>query len=147
LRDKHIVMMICFFFQAEDGIRDRNVTGVQTCALPISIEKYSFFDKIENMMQHDIQWDLEKDLKMLAKKYQEIVASKKEMILISMREEGRFPVLDDAISRLPLSYRDTISNYFTEMMKKEKMKTIDADVAATNFLFINFGYFFLKDRL
>src|SRR5699024_1848356 len=26
-----------FFFQAEDGIRDRNVTGVQTCALPISI--------------------------------------------------------------------------------------------------------------
>src|SRR5699024_11730469 len=27
---------ISFFFQAEDGIRDRNVTGVQTCALPIS---------------------------------------------------------------------------------------------------------------
>src|SRR5437868_3806154 len=24
-----------FFFQAEDGIRPRNVTGVQTCALPI----------------------------------------------------------------------------------------------------------------
>src|SRR5437667_12853173 len=24
-----------FFFQAEDGIRDRDVTGVQTCALPI----------------------------------------------------------------------------------------------------------------
>src|SRR5699024_11675699 len=24
-----------FFFRAEDGIRDRNVTGVQTCALPI----------------------------------------------------------------------------------------------------------------
>src|SRR5215510_14160809 len=32
--------MICcyffFFFQAEDGIRDGHVTGVQTCALPIS---------------------------------------------------------------------------------------------------------------
>src|SRR2546429_1460492 len=26
----------CFFFQAEDGIRDVAVTGVQTCALPIS---------------------------------------------------------------------------------------------------------------
>src|SRR5207245_6141342 len=25
----------CFFFQAEDGIRDATVTGVQTCALPI----------------------------------------------------------------------------------------------------------------
>src|SRR5439155_4043964 len=27
---------LCFFFQAEDGIRDGHVTGVQTCALPIS---------------------------------------------------------------------------------------------------------------
>src|SRR5690348_18400562 len=27
---------ITFFFQAEDGIRDGRVTGVQTCALPIS---------------------------------------------------------------------------------------------------------------
>src|SRR5207249_12076745 len=26
------VWICCFFFQAEDGIRDRNVTGVQTCA-------------------------------------------------------------------------------------------------------------------
>src|SRR5699024_11535801 len=29
------VYLLCCFFQAEDGIRDRNVTGVQTCALPI----------------------------------------------------------------------------------------------------------------
>src|SRR3989441_11493612 len=29
--------MIFFFFQAEDGIRDKLVTGVQTCALPISL--------------------------------------------------------------------------------------------------------------
>src|SRR5437879_13257308 len=28
--------MLLFFFQAEDGIRDTSVTGVQTCALPIS---------------------------------------------------------------------------------------------------------------
>src|SRR5699024_11391573 len=37
--DLDSVFFLCFvffFFQAEDGIRDRNVTGVQTCALPIS---------------------------------------------------------------------------------------------------------------
>src|SRR2546430_7221793 len=28
---------VFFFFQAEDGIRDLTVTGVQTCALPISL--------------------------------------------------------------------------------------------------------------
>src|SRR6266540_5558872 len=33
---KALLMRPCFFFfQAEDGIRDRDVTGVQTCALPI----------------------------------------------------------------------------------------------------------------
>src|SRR5699024_11629278 len=32
-----------FFFQAEDGIRDRNVTGVQTCALPIYILIFNCF--------------------------------------------------------------------------------------------------------
>src|SRR5699024_12034123 len=30
-----LICYLLFFFQAEDGIRDRNVTGVQTCALPI----------------------------------------------------------------------------------------------------------------
>src|SRR5690606_39866498 len=30
-----IVLNYLFFFQAEDGIRDFHVTGVQTCALPI----------------------------------------------------------------------------------------------------------------
>src|SRR2546430_10271136 len=31
------VVWLHFFFQAEDGIRDLTVTGVQTCALPISV--------------------------------------------------------------------------------------------------------------
>src|SRR2546427_13246600 len=39
-----IVLGVCqffFFFQAEDGIRDLTVTGVQTCALPITVSEYS----------------------------------------------------------------------------------------------------------
>src|SRR6478609_10889791 len=37
-----VFLLVCFwcfffFFQAEDGIRDKLVTGVQTCALPISV--------------------------------------------------------------------------------------------------------------
>src|SRR5204863_3901990 len=33
-------IFLCFFFQAEDGIRDLYVTGVQTCALPILKSRY-----------------------------------------------------------------------------------------------------------
>src|SRR5258707_3521555 len=32
----NVLFLVFFFFQAEDGIRDIGVTGVQTCALPIS---------------------------------------------------------------------------------------------------------------
>ena len=34
--NRDVSYLIVFFFQAEDGIRDTSVTGVQTCALPIS---------------------------------------------------------------------------------------------------------------
>src|SRR5438034_1606175 len=36
------LIYVFFFFQAEDGIRDHCVTGVQTCALPIWRERMTF---------------------------------------------------------------------------------------------------------
>src|SRR2546426_7207212 len=42
--NQHVTRTHCicfFFFQAEDGIRDYKVTGVQTCALPISLRLMS----------------------------------------------------------------------------------------------------------
>ena len=41
-----VKLFFFFFFQAEDGIRDHCVTGVQTCALPISF--YQFLKYICN---------------------------------------------------------------------------------------------------
>ena len=43
--------MRCFFFQAEDGIRDRLVTGVQTCALPIWRELFAVADRKQHLYQ------------------------------------------------------------------------------------------------
>src|SRR5207244_9784489 len=45
----------CFFFQAEDGIRDDLVTGVQTCALPILDVRLALAEKVEvrSMDDHD----------------------------------------------------------------------------------------------
>ena len=42
-----------FFFQAEDGIRDWSVTGVQTCALPISV---LVFRRKKNTSKHGITY-------------------------------------------------------------------------------------------
>src|SRR5699024_12012725 len=47
-----VFLDILFFFQAEDGIRDRNVTGVQTCALPICGGKGYFVCKLTEETGH-----------------------------------------------------------------------------------------------
>ena len=36
-----VCLLFFFFFQAEDGIRDDLVTGVQTCALPILVDEWA----------------------------------------------------------------------------------------------------------
>src|SRR2546427_10642402 len=41
----HSYILLVFFFQAEDGIRDLTVTGVQTCALPILFERFDALGK------------------------------------------------------------------------------------------------------
>src|SRR5882762_5927340 len=38
--------LFAFFFQAEDGIRDSSVTGVQTCALPIWVRDAGFGNRV-----------------------------------------------------------------------------------------------------
>ena len=47
---------MCFFFQAEDGIRDRLVTGVQTCALPI-FAMPAFFASLTDCLDHHLLRD------------------------------------------------------------------------------------------
>src|SRR5260370_28716325 len=43
-----VFLISVFFFQAEDGIRDSSVTGVQTCALPIWFQRvFSYFPGIQ----------------------------------------------------------------------------------------------------
>ena len=46
------VFLCFFFFQAEDGIRDRLVTGVQTCALPIYIDFVNNEKDLEEVIRY-----------------------------------------------------------------------------------------------
>src|SRR2546429_1640773 len=45
---KEITLFLFFFFQAEDGIRDVAVTGVQTCALPIFQKNFNYHNRSDN---------------------------------------------------------------------------------------------------
>src|SRR5438552_12700545 len=56
MRGEYRIFMF-FFFQAEDGIRDDLVTGVQTCALPIDITQWA--DGVQRLdAKHAGDWEL-----------------------------------------------------------------------------------------
>src|SRR5207248_2615330 len=85
---------VFFFFQAEDGIRDRTVTGVQTCALPIS-----YVEEIAGDHIRDVAW-------ILAHHWKEAGESSKavtylilaaERALESMAKDEAIRLYDDAV--------------------------------------------------
>lgn len=111
------------------------------------IEKYGSVDSFENIFEKIIIWEIEHDLKMLVKKYQSLLEQKKTVILLSLKEAGKFPELDALINHIPLKYIQLLENYFATMMEKGKIKKADPFTVATNFAFINFGYFLMKTRM
>lgn len=110
------------------------------------IQKYGFIDLLENTFEEKIIWDVEKDLKMLVKEYQVLLEKKKTVILLSLKEAGKFPELDALINQIPQKNIKILINYFEKMIKKEKIKKVDSSTVATNFVFMNFGYFLMKAR-
>src|SRR5260370_25418597 len=52
-------IVYCFFFQAEDGIRDSSVTGVQTCALPICFDE-NVARVVEAVKERELRAQIEK---------------------------------------------------------------------------------------
>src|SRR5437879_10153369 len=71
-------LFLFFFFQAEDGIRDTSVTGVQTCALPISTiqqaaaEESAVLDRGSQISQRQCAGCHERATRSSAPSYQEI---------------------------------------------------------------------------
>src|SRR5690606_25232690 len=95
-----------FFFQAEDGIRDFHVTGVQTCALPISSRIPSLQHHFFSLMSREIQEDRALHMLLSKKSADDRIASLLTTIAARQQRRG----LSNRIFRLPMSRYD-IANY------------------------------------
>jgi len=111
------------------------------------VEKFSYIDFISQALKEEIVWDLEKDLHMIASLYQEQMDKKRDIIMVSIKEAAAFPELERMVAPIPTKYKQILVDYFQVMMQRGLMREIDAELVATNFFFLNFGYMLLKTRL
>lgn len=111
-----------------------------------AVESLSQNIAIDKLTHEEMTWDLEHDLLIIAKGYHAYIEKMKDLILISFREAGMFPELNETIALIPKQLKESLVSYFIEMSKRGKLIETDMEAQAMNFIWMNFGYFLSNSR-
>ncbi|KFN02327.1 TetR/AcrR family transcriptional regulator [Bacillus clarus] len=111
-----------------------------------AVAEFSYVPHLKQFLQTEIVWELETDLKNLARHYHKFLNEVKDIISIGIREAGEFPELDEEISKIPKGLREELMIYFAKMQEKGKIIDTNIEAQVMNFIWINFGYFLSKLR-
>ena len=111
-----------------------------------SVEFLSRNIVLKKLMHEEMTWNLEHDLLLIAEGYHRYIEKMKDLILISFREAGMFPELNETIALIPKQLKDDLVSYFIEMNKRGRLIETDMEAQAMNFIWMNFGYFLSNSR-
>src|SRR5690606_22832512 len=95
-----------FFFQAEDGIRDFHVTGVQTCTLPICVDPESLYNVVKNFKwgnfkNTDVHFDQTSTSNIIG--YRNSAGRAAEALALSGQKQKALEILDLVSREIPVS--------------------------------------------
>src|SRR5256885_4291461 len=108
-RSSSITIRSSFFFQAEDGIRDYKVTGVQTCALPICAR--AGIDAQRPLLTYIGRVAHEKNIGFLVQVFRRVLASVPEALLVIAGEGPARASLRRQVAHLGLEGRVHFAGY------------------------------------
>src|SRR5256885_16538020 len=91
-----------FFFQAEDGIRDYKVTGVQTCALPIFKSEFGALDIFVNNARPEVATFYEGPMTIGLDMFDFAINSQAKAFLVGVQEA--VPMLRDGGRIIAMTY-------------------------------------------
>lgn len=100
----------------------------------------------EHFFEIEPTWDLEKDLTQYVNKYNQILNKNRDFILISFKEMGTFPKLDQLITSIPREVKERLIDYFTEMHRQGKVIEANFEAVVLNLLWLLFGSFLSRTR-
>lgn len=112
-----------------------------------AIQTFSSRMQLLPIIEHDMAWNLERDLLTIAKLYHSFVTKYEALILIGIRETVDFPEINEEVAQIPIKLKTIIINYLSEMKKRGKLaEKINIEIQAMNFIWLNFGYFLTQTR-
>ncbi|GIN21896.1 MAG TPA: TetR/AcrR family transcriptional regulator [Bacillus bacterium] len=111
------------------------------------IDKYSYGPVLQETIQFDITYELERDLLHFSSKYFQSMLPIKDLVLIAFKEVGTFPEIDEEIANIPRFLKEQLMGYFSEMKKRGKILDVNVEEASLSFIAVNFGHFISHIRL
>jgi AcrR family transcriptional regulator len=100
----------------------------------------------EHFFEVEPTWNLEQDITQFVKKYNQILNRNKDFILISFKETGTFPKLDQLITSIPREVKQRLIDYFHEMHRQGKVIETNFEAVVLNLLWLLFGSFLSRTR-
>lgn len=114
--------------------------------LDAALDKFAYSPHLVKIIQEKITWDLEHDLMVMAESYHNYMNEIKDIVLISFREAGLYPELNETLIEFPKQVKTNLVYYLNEMKRRNKIIDTDIELQAMNFIWLNFGYIISKSR-
>lgn len=104
------------------------------------VDRYSYVPGIHQVFD-SLTGELPSDLIHVARAYQQFMEHNGEMVLIGLRETGRFPDLDEKTAAIPIQLKELLTGYLTRMHERGVIRRTDFEAAAMTFIWMNLGFF------
>lgn len=106
-----------------------------------AFQNTSYVPRVLTALRNEIQGDLESDLLMIARLYQQLLAENSDLILISIKEADYFPELKKEVVNVPIQIKMGLVQYFEKMRSENKLVDTNLEAQALLFIWLNFSYF------
>lgn len=120
--------------------------GSKQNLLESAYERFDYSQEITKFFNTKLVWILETDLRLISQTYHEMMNRKRNLIIISMKEEGTLPGFKERANKHTRLLMDVLTNYFTSMIKDGKVVETDPALLALTFMTMHLGAFLILEK-
>jgi AcrR family transcriptional regulator len=105
------------------------------------IEKYTCTFSKSQMFNIELKYDLEEDLTVVSRIYQEFMEENKQIVLFAYKECGLHDGISEKLTANPILMKQFLTDYFLRMKQMKKIIDVNVEYTVMSFMWMNLGYF------